>query len=230
MDRNEAREATAVAENTVANATARKPKSDAKLDYERKAWRNGARLIAGVDEVGRGPLAGDVVVCAVIMDLTNIVSGVDDSKVLSEKKRNELYGQIMEHAVAVAIARRGPEVIDKINILNATKEAMREAVLALDPRPDIILCDAVKIDTDIPCEAIIHGDALSYSISCASIIAKVTRDREMSVLNDVYHGYGFHRNKGYGSVAHVSALRAMGPCPIHRRTYIKNFLEVKDEN
>lgn len=194
------------------------------LKYERELLANGCRYIAGVDEVGRGPLAGDLVVCAAIMDLENLIDGVNDSKKLTEKKREKLFPEIIERAVSYKIVHKSPEEIDRINILNATKAAMAEAVLGLEIKPDHVLVDAVKLDLSLPYTAIIKGDANSYSIAAASIIAKVTRDREMVALSEKYPEYGFAKNKGYGSAAHIAALREFGATDIHRRTFIKNFV------
>ena len=189
--------------------------------FERELWSNGKRYVAGVDEVGRGPLAGPVVTAAVILPEDFDVLGVDDSKKLSEKRREELYDLIMEKAIAVSIGRREPEVIVKINILEATKAAMLDAINGLSQRPDHVLIDAVSLkDLDIPQTAIIKGDAKSVSIAAASIIAKVTRDREMVKMDEKYPGYSFALNKGYGTKAHYDGLAKLGPCPIHRRSFL----------
>jgi len=191
------------------------------LVYERKLWANGIEYIAGVDEVGRGPLAGPVVTCAVILPKDFKLLGVDDSKKLSPKKRDELFDQIKEAAIAWIIGRREAERIDEINILEATKEAMCDAVNGLSIKPEHVLIDAVKLkNLEIPQTSIIKGDATSVSIAAASIIAKVTRDREMVEMSKVYPGYAFEANKGYGTKAHYEGLKAMGPCPIHRRTFL----------
>lgn len=182
--------------------------------------------ICGIDEVGRGPLAGPVVAGAVILPKDCKLLYLNDSKQLSEKKREELYGQIMEEAVAVGIGYNSPERIDEINILQATYEAMREAVSKLSVTPDLLLNDAVTIPglpetlKQVP---IIKGDAKSISIAAASIVAKVTRDRLMVKYDEVFPEYGFAANKGYGSAAHIEALQTYGPCPIHRHSFIKNF-------
>lgn len=197
------------------------------LKYERELLEKGCKYIAGVDEVGRGPLAGDLVVCAAIMDLENLIDGVNDSKKLTEKKREKLFPEIVNRAVAYKIVHKTPEEIDRINILNATKEAMVEAVLSLDVKPDHVLVDAVKLDLPLPYTAIIKGDANSYSIAAASIIAKVSRDREMVALSEKYPEYGFSKNKGYGSAAHIAAIKEFGATDIHRRTFIKNFIGEK---
>jgi ribonuclease HII len=180
--------------------------------------------ICGIDEVGRGPLAGPVVAGAVILPRDCRILYVNDSKKLSEKKREELYDIIMEKAVACAVGYASPERIDEINILQATYEAMREAIGKLDPKPDILLNDAVRIPgVDIRQVPIIKGDAKSITIGAASIIAKVTRDRLMVQYDKVFPEYDFAGNKGYGSAAHIAALEKYGPSPIHRRTFIKNF-------
>ncbi len=182
--------------------------------------------ICGIDEVGRGPLAGPVVAGAVILPRDCRILYVNDSKQLSEKKREELYDVIMKEAVACAVGYATPERIDEINILQATYEAMREAVGKLNPRPDILLNDAVKIPgIPIPQVPIVKGDAKSITIGAASIIAKVTRDRLMREYDKVFPQFDFAGNKGYGSAAHLEALRKHGPTPIHRRSFIKNFVK-----
>lgn len=195
-----------------------------KLFYENLYIEKGARYICGVDEVGRGPLAGPVTVCAVIMDLSKIVDGVDDSKKLSEKKREKIFPQICEAAVDMSIVSVGPEVIDEINILNATKQAMKQAIMSLKVKPDVVLVDAVQLDIPYKTHAIIKGDSLSYSIGCASILAKVTRDAYMIKADEIYPDYGFKSNKGYGSAKHIAALKEKGATPIHRKSFIKNFV------
>ena len=180
--------------------------------------------VCGIDEVGRGPLAGPVVAGAVILPKNCDILYINDSKKLSEKKREELYDIIMEKAVAVGLGYASPERIDEINILQATYEAMREAISNLAVSPDILLNDAVTIpEVDIKQVPIIKGDAKSISIGAASIIAKVTRDRLMVEYDKVFPEYGFASNKGYGSEAHITALKKYGPTPIHRRSFIKNF-------
>ena len=181
--------------------------------------------ICGIDEVGRGPLAGPVVAGAVILPRDCRILYVNDSKQLSEKKREELYGIIMDKAVACAVGYATPERIDEINILQATYEAMREAIGKLNPAPQILLNDAVTIPgVNIRQVPIIKGDAKSITIGAASIIAKVTRDRLMVEYDKVFPQYDFAGNKGYGSAAHIEALKKYGPTPIHRRSFIKNFL------
>ena len=191
------------------------------LTFERGLWSDGVKYIAGVDEVGRGPLAGPVVTAAVILPADFSLLGVDDSKKLSPKKRDELFDQIKEAAVCWAIGRREPGRIDEINILEATKEAMTDAVNALSVTPQHVLIDAVRLPgLAIPQTSLIKGDARSVSIAAASILAKVTRDREMVEMNSIYPGYSFASNKGYGTAAHYEGLAKLGPCPIHRRTFL----------
>ncbi len=180
--------------------------------------------ICGIDEVGRGPLAGPVVAGAVILPKDCDILYINDSKKLSEKKREELYDVIMERAVAVGLGYSTPERIDEINILQATYEAMREAISQLSVAPDLLLNDAVTIpQVSVRQVPIIKGDAKSISIGAASIVAKVTRDRLMVRYDDIYPEYGFASNKGYGARAHIEALKKYGPCPIHRRSFITHF-------
>lgn len=193
-------------------------------EYEHKYEHLG--LLCGIDEVGRGPLAGPVVACACILPKDCKLLWLNDSKKLTAKKREELYDQILEEAVSVGLGFVGPERIDEINILQATYEAMREAISKLNPQPVLLLNDAVTIPgVSIPQVPIIHGDAKSASIAAASIVAKVTRDRMMEEYDSVYPEYGFASNKGYGSAAHIAALKQVGPTPIHRKTFIANFIE-----
>lgn len=181
--------------------------------------------ICGIDEVGRGPLAGPVVAGAVILPKDEPILYLNDSKKLSEKKREQLYDEIMEKAVAVGIGMVSPARIDEINILQATYEAMREAISKLAVKPDLLLNDAVTIPkVEIRQIPIIKGDAKSVSIAAASIVAKVTRDRLMAEYDGVIPGYDFAKNKGYGTKAHIEALKSQGASPIHRRTFIKNFV------
>lgn len=181
--------------------------------------------ICGIDEVGRGPLAGPVVAGAVILPKDCDILYLNDSKQLTEKKREELYDEIMEKAQATGLGFVSPERIDEINILQATYEAMREAVSKLHPAPDLLLNDAVTIPgISVKQVPIIKGDAKSVSIAAASIIAKVTRDRLMIQYDSVFPEYGFASNKGYGAKNHIDALKKYGPTPIHRRSFIKNFL------
>lgn len=182
--------------------------------------------ICGIDEVGRGPLAGPVVAGAVILPKDCKLLYLNDSKQLTEKKREELYDRIMDEAVAVGIGYNSPERIDEINILQATYEAMREAISKLSVAPNLLLNDAVTIPglpEELKQVPIIKGDAKSISIAAASIVAKVTRDRLMVQYDEVFPEYGFAANKGYGSAAHIEALQTYGPCPIHRHSFIKNF-------
>ncbi len=184
-------------------------------------------VICGIDEAGRGPLAGPVVAAAVCLPEDCELLYVNDSKKLSEKKREELFDQIRETAVSYGIGIVGPDVIDEINILQADYEAMRIAVSQLKPQPEVLLNDAVRIPglsmKQVP---IIRGDAKSLSIAAASILAKVTRDRMMAEYDKIYPEYGFAGNKGYGSASHIEALKTYGPCPIHRRSFIGHFVEV----
>ena len=182
-------------------------------------------FICGIDEAGRGPLAGPVVAGAVVLKKDAQILYLNDSKKLSEKRREELYLEIQEKAVSWAVGIAGPERIDEINILQATYEAMREAVSKLSVPPDILLNDAVTIPgLDIPQVSIIKGDAKSVSIAAASVMAKVTRDHMMARYGELYPQYGFAKHKGYGTAAHIAALKEFGPCPIHRRSFMKNFV------
>jgi len=185
--------------------------------------KKGFALIAGMDEVGRGPLAGPVVCAAVILPEDSAILHVDDSKKLSAARREELAPRIKEEALAWAIGIREPAVIDRINILEATKEAMAEAVGKLTPPPDLLLIDAVDIPSAVPVASIIHGDALCYSIAAASIVAKVHRDHLMMEYHQKYPQYGFDHNMGYGTAQHLAALRQYGPTPIHRKTFIQGI-------
>ena len=194
------------------------------LTYERDCWAAGYGLVAGVDEVGRGPLAGPVVAAAVILTQECKIVGVNDSKKLSAKKREELYEVILEQSLAYGIGVVSNERIDEINILQATYEAMREAVSQLHPQADYILADAVTIPgISTPQKGIVKGDAKSISIGAASIIAKVYRDRLMEGYDSVYPGYGFAANKGYGSAEHIAGIQRLGLTPIHRRSFVKNL-------
>lgn len=196
------------------------------LDYEHKYLGMGNQYIAGVDEVGRGPLAGPVVVACVIMPLgdEDIIQGVNDSKKVSEKNREKLYDLIIQKALAYKIEWANEKVIDEINILQATKSCMKKAIDGMEISPDVVLIDAVNLECKYPIEPIIKGDAKSYSIACASIVAKVTRDRYMAEMSKQYPQYDFASNKGYGSAKHIAALKSVGPCPIHRKSFIKNFI------
>ncbi len=194
--------------------------------YENQLREKGYRYIAGLDEAGRGPLAGPVVAGAVILppDTELVIPGVDDSKKLSGLRRGKLLEEIKEKAIAWAVGIVDVETIDQINILQATKKAMKQAVEGLQTVPEVLLIDAVELaQVSLPQQPLIHGDALSVSIAAASIVAKETRDAMMIALDSLYPEYGFASNKGYGSAQHIAALRKYGPCPIHRRTFIKNF-------
>ena len=185
-------------------------------------WNQGVRF-AGMDEAGRGPLAGNVVAACVVMPREPLLPWVDDSKKLSPQRREKVYEEIMGIALFVGVGRASPEEIDRVNILEATKAAMRRA--AEGAGADLFLIDALQ-GLGLPGEerGIIHGDALCYSIAAASIVAKVTRDREMLELDQQYPGYGFAQHKGYGTAQHIAALRALGPCPAHRRSFIGHFV------
>ncbi len=193
------------------------------LDYES---RYEGKMIAGIDEAGRGPLAGPVVCAAVVMPMEKdkIIEGINDSKKLSSKKREQLYEKIIETAISYSIVEIDEKQIDAINILQATKLGMKKSLERLSVTPDIVLIDAVKIDTNLPQENIIKGDALSYNIAAASILAKVHRDRLMIELDKQYQNYGFAKHKGYGTKQHIEALRKYGKTKIHRETFIKNFV------
>lgn len=194
-------------------------------EIEKKLYSTGLKYIAGIDEAGRGPLAGPVVVGIAIMKPDSFIEGVNDSKKISEKKRELLYEQITSEAIDWAVGIVDQREIDEINILNATKKALHMAISNLKIKPDRILVDALEhIDTyGIPYTSIIKGDALVYSISAASIIAKVTRDRIMREYDEIYPEYGFAKHKGYGTAKHIQAIKTYGPCPIHRKSFIKNF-------
>jgi len=189
------------------------------LKYEKKAWACGAQLVAGVDEVGRGSLFGCVVAAAVILDPAYRLRGLRDSKLLLPERREVLAERIRERAVAWSVAAVDAARIDQINIYQASRVAMREAVLSLAPAPDHLLIDAVKIECDLPQEAIIHGDALSASIAAASILAKVERDRMMREWDKVFPEYGLAAHKGYSTPKHLAALRELGPTPLHRQSF-----------
>lgn len=195
-------------------------------EFETNLYKTGIKYIAGIDEAGRGPLAGPVVVGIAIMKPESFIEGIDDSKKISEKKREMLYDTITEEAVDWAVGIIDQNEIDKINILNATKKALHMAIDNLKVKPDRILVDALEhIDTcGIPYTSIIKGDAKIYSISAASIIAKVTRDRIMQEYDEIYPQYGFTNHKGYGTAKHIQAIKQYGPCPLHRKTFIKNFI------
>lgn len=201
-------------------------RSEQMLVFERKYRAEGYHSICGIDEVGRGPLAGPVVTCAVILPPDVKILYLNDSKQVSAKKREELYDIIIENAVTYGIGISTEAKIDEINILQATYAAMRMAIGNLSVQPDILLVDAVKIpEVNIRQVPIIKGDTLSASIAAASIVAKVTRDRLMQKYEELYPGYDFASNVGYGSAKHIEALKTLGPCPIHRRSFIGNFVQ-----
>jgi ribonuclease HII len=191
------------------------------IDFENQALAEGFRFVAGVDEVGRGCLAGAVAAAAVILDLSKpLPAGLNDSKKLSEKKRLEIDEEIRRTAVAFSIAQIEADEIDRINILQATKKAMRAAIENLDPQADFLLIDAVQLkEINLPQKAIIKGDAISASIAAASIIAKTYRDNSMREFDKIYPQYGFAKHAGYGTKAHYEALREHGACPLHRKTF-----------
>ena len=200
--------------------------AEEKLQYERALMAKGYRYIAGVDEVGRGPLAGPVVCAAVIMPIeeADLIVGVDDSKKLSAKKREQLSELIKEKAIAYSVYEVSEQIIDEINILEATKLGMKMALLSLPVVPDMVLTDGnMTLDITLPQYSIVKGDALSYSIGAASIVAKVHRDAMMDEYAKLYPAYAFDSNKGYGTAAHIQAIKEQGLCPIHRRTFTKNF-------
>lgn len=190
------------------------------LSFEKTAYRNGFTCVAGIDEAGRGPLAGPVMAAAVILPAGLSIIGVDDSKKLTPDRREKLFDIIMAQAVTVGVGIMGPGEIDRVNILQATRRAMLAAVQQLSPQPDCLLIDGIStIESAIPQKTIKKGDSLSLSIAAASIIAKVTRDRLMVEMDATYPGYGFAGHKGYGSTSHLEAIRRLGPSPIHRLTF-----------
>ena len=198
------------------------------LKEQEKELRNkGFKLICGIDEAGRGPLAGPVVVASVIMPEDSMIEGVNDSKKVSEKKREKLYDLILEEAISYGVGIVGQDEIDEINILNATKKGLTMSIEELSVNPDLIIVDALThIDTKgIPYESIVKGDAKCYSIAAASIVAKVTRDRIMREWDKIYPEYGFEQHKGYGTAKHIAAIKEYGPCILHRKSFIKNFVK-----
>ena len=195
-------------------------------EKENELREKGFKFICGIDEAGRGPLAGPVVVASVIMPADSMIEGVNDSKKISEKKREELYEKIIKEAISYGVAIIGQDEIDEVNILNATKKGLTISLQELAQKPDLILVDALNhIDTlGIPYDSIIKGDAKCYSIAAASIIAKVTRDRIMREWDKIYPEYGFEKHKGYGTASHIKAIREFGLCPMHRKTFTKHFI------
>lgn len=195
-------------------------------EIENDLYLKGMNYICGIDEAGRGPLAGPVVVASVIMPKYSMIEGVNDSKKISESKREQLYEKIIEEAISYGVGIIDQKEIDEINILNATKKGLTTSLKELKVKPDIILVDALTgIDTlQIPYQSIIKGDAKAYSISAASIIAKVTRDRIMRQWDEIYPQYGFAKHKGYGTAAHIAAIKEYGICPLHRLSFVKNFI------
>lgn len=193
---------------------------------EKELHKRNFNKICGIDEAGRGPLAGPVVIAGVIMPEDSMIEGVNDSKKVSEKKRELLYDKIIEEAISYSVAIIGQDIIDEINILNATKQGVTEVIKGLEIKPDLVIIDALEhIDTNgIPYESIIKGDAKCYSIAAASIIAKVTRDRIMREWDEIYPQYGFSQHKGYGTAKHIAAIKEYGLCPIHRKSFTKNFV------
>lgn len=194
-------------------------------EEEKKLYDNNIKYICGIDEAGRGPLAGPVVVGAVILPENSFIEGINDSKKISEKKRERLYEQIVNEAIAYSVGIVDQKKIDEINILNATKLGVKIAIDGLKQKPNIIMIDALNnLDTSgIPYISIIKGDAKNYCISAASIIAKVTRDRIMRQWDEIYPVYGFAKHKGYGTAEHIKQIKENGPCMLHRKTFIKNF-------
>lgn len=194
-----------------------------KFLYERKYFEKGLKLIAGVDEVGRGPLAGPVVCAAVIMPKQPVIEGIDDSKKISEKKRKLLYDKIINTAICYNIAEISQETIDEINILQAVRKCMEKAVKGLAIMPDITLVDGLDTRLDFAAEYIVKGDSKSYTIGCASILAKVYRDELMVKYDKQFPCYGFAQNKGYGTKTHIDMIKEKGACSLHRKTFIKKF-------
>lgn len=195
-----------------------------KLEFEKELMKSGFKYVCGVDEVGRGPLAGPVVCAAVIMPVDDLIEGVDDSKKLSKNKREALSEKILQKAIACHICAVEPQIIDEINILQATRLCMKNAVEGLSVTPDFVLTDGnMTLDITVPQRSIIKGDALSYSIGAASIVAKVYRDKLMEDYAAVYPQYGFASNAGYGSRAHINAIKQFGLTPIHRRSFTKKW-------
>ncbi len=207
-----------------------KEKEEARIiklkEMETEFFNKGVKYIAGIDEAGRGPLAGPVVVASVILASDSMIEGINDSKKISENKREKLYDMITQEAISYGVGIVYQDEIDEINILQATKKGLTMAIQQMEVKPNIILVDALNgIDTlGIPYKSIIKGDAKCYSISAASIIAKVTRDRIMREWDKIYPQYGFGSHKGYGTAKHIAAIKEYGPCPLHRRSFIKHFI------
>ena len=207
-----------------------KEKEEARLielkKIDKEFFEKGVKYIAGIDEAGRGPLAGPVVVACVVLPENSMIEGVNDSKKISEAKREKLYDIIIQEAISYGVGIIYQDEIDEINILQATKKGVTEAIKQMEVKPNIIMVDALNgIDTmGIPYKSIIKGDAKCYSIAAASIIAKVTRDRIMREWDKVYPEYGFASHKGYGTAKHIAAIKEVGPCPIHRKTFITKFI------
>lgn len=201
------------------------------FDIEKRIYDEGYDLIACIDEVGRGCLAGDVVACAVIMPKDMIIDGVKDSKKLTAKRREELYYEIIENSIALGIGQVGPETIDRINIKESTRLAMKKAVLNIKDKenirviPDYLLIDAESVPLDISQTSLVKGDEISHGIACASIVAKVYRDKLCQTWDKQYQGYNIYKNKGYGTKEHREAIKLMGPSPIHRLSFLGNILE-----
>lgn len=198
------------------------------FEYDKQYYSDKIKIIAGADEVGRGPLAGPVVVASVIMEDAPVINGVRDSKTIGESKREKIYEELNANARSIGIGWIEPEEIDSINILNATRKAFADSLNELSIKPDFVLMDYITdIETELPYKAIKKGDAMSYIIGCASIIAKVTRDRYMIEMDKKYPQYGFAKNKGYGTKEHMDAIKKYGSCPLHRKTFIIKILEEK---
>lgn len=194
-------------------------------EIERSHWQRGQHFIAGIDEAGRGPLAGPVVAACVMMPKDDLIPGVDDSKKLSEKRREELFERITQTAINYNVCIVGEKEIDAVNILNATRKAFYGALQGLKRRPDCLYTDAMELDVDVRCVSLIKGDAKMYTIAAASIVAKVTRDAIMKKYDGQYPAYGFAQHKGYGTKAHYEAIEAYGILDIHRRSFLKKVLE-----
>jgi len=197
------------------------------MKYENEFLEKGYKYICGVDEVGRGPLAGPVTCAAVIMPLDELIEGVNDSKKVSKHKRERLFEIIKEKAIAYSVKSYDNKKIDELNIFEATKACMREAIMSLSVKPDIVLVDALKLDIPYETKGIIHGDAISYSIAAASIVAKVTRDGFMTEMAEKFPGYDFEHNMGYGTAKHIDALKTIGKCDIHRNSFLGKILGEK---